>query len=71
MDTTHLVSLNQRLYSEKSRLSAAKNPQEIALRKVWVAQLEKEIAGEFAFLGMSDDCGSELNADELMAELMA
>jgi hypothetical protein len=62
----HLTALTRRLSNEKVALAIAKGAQEIALRTVWVAQIEKEIASEYAFLGFEP-----MNDDELLAELMA
>jgi spore coat protein CotF len=72
-DTTHLVALTTRLYNERRALAAATKTQEIELRKVWVAQIEREINGEERFLGMTvtDWTAPEVSDDELMAELMA
>ena len=69
-DTTHLVSLQSSLSREKARLSAARKPSEIALRRVWVAQLEKEIIAEYTFLGMTPPVElDDMNDDDLLAEL--
>lgn len=59
----HLDALQLRLSNERCRLAAATSPKEIAQRKVWVAQIEKEIAGEIEFLGQ------EMSDAELLAEL--
>jgi hypothetical protein len=69
-DFSHLDALTRRLANEKRRLDAATKPAEIATRKVWVAQCEKEIAGEYEFLGI-DKAIFDLSADELLAELAA
>jgi hypothetical protein len=68
MDTTHLEALQLRLSNERARLRSAKSKNEIAIRKVFVAQCEKEITGEFKRLGI-EDC-AEMSDDELMEELM-
>ena len=47
---THLNALNLRLSHERVRLANAKTEGERAMRTVWVAQIEKEIAGEEKFL---------------------
>lgn len=66
MDTTHLVALETRLSHEKARFAADGSE----IRKVWIAQIEKEIANERKFLGMStDEVLPEMTDDELMAEL--
>lgn len=51
----HLDALNLRLSNERVRLANAKSEGERELRKVWIAQLEKEVAGEIQFLGTEDD----------------
>ena len=69
-NTSHLVAITERLSREKARLEAATTSQERAFRAVQVSQAEKELAAEFAFLGM-DATLPEISADDLMAELMA
>ncbi len=64
--TDHLTALSRRLGNEKAALATAKGAQEIELRTVWIAQIEKEIASEYAFLGIEP-----MSDDELLAELMA
>ena len=49
-DFAHLDALRSSLSHEHARLAAARKPDEIASRKVMVAQIEKEIAGEIASL---------------------
>jgi hypothetical protein len=70
-DTSHLVALHQNLSAEKARLAAATAEGDIALRTVWVAQLEREIAAERAFLGLTADEPVDMSDDELLAELEA
>lgn len=67
---THLDALELNLSHERARLAAAKSPKEIAMRKVYVAQLEKEVAGELAFLGKTAPA-LDMSADELFRELSA
>lgn len=62
----HLSALQFRLSNERIRLSQATNKDEIALRSVWVKQMEKEVQGEIEFLNQCDD----LTADELLKELL-
>ena len=69
-DTSHLTAIHERLYRERRRLSEATSKQERALRTVWVAQIEKELADELAHLGLSAEVG-EIGDDELLAELSA
>lgn len=66
-DTSHLIALISRLGNERARLDAAKTAKEVALRTVWVAQLEREVAAEERFLGMLPV--EPISDDELMAEL--
>ena len=71
MDTSHLTALHVRLSHERGYLASAKSESERALRRVWIAQIEKEIQGELAFLGMAKDEAPEMSDDELLAELCA
>ncbi len=66
-DHSHLAALEAALSHERARLAAATGQQEIALRKAWVAQLEKELAGEYARYGILPP--PDMTADELAAEL--
>lgn len=72
-DFSHLDALQVGLSHERDRLAKAKKPGEIALRKVWVAQYENEIAAEYKFLGIKPLTWEELmlSDDELLAELQA
>jgi hypothetical protein len=67
----HLDALNLRLSNERAYLFAAKSKAERELRTVWIAQIEKEIQSERAFLGLPPDVADEMSDDELMAVLMA
>jgi len=71
MDRTHLTALETRLHNENGYLAAAKSDGERELRKVWIAQIEREIARERQFLGLGEDVATELTDDELLAELDA
>lgn len=64
MDTTHLVALETRLSHEKARFAADGSE----IRKVWIVQIEKEIAREREFLGITGDV-PDMTDDELLAEL--
>ena len=64
MDTTHLTALQTRLSHEKARF--VKDGSEI--RKIWIAQVEKEVAHEMAHLGM-EIVLPEMTDDELLREL--
>ena len=70
-DLTHLNALELNLSHERVRLSQATNQQDIALRKVWVAQLEREIADERKFLGIVSTDDADLSIDDLFAELQS
>lgn len=63
---THLNALQLRLSNERLRLAAARSAKERVLRRVWVAQLEREVAGEIAF-----EARTEMTDDELLAALGA
>lgn len=69
-DHSHLHAIELRLSHERDRLRRATRPDEIAIRTVWVAGYEKELADERRFLGLADDSASrDLTDDELLAEL--
>lgn len=70
-DLTHLNALNLRLSHERGYLARAVTGQEKALRTVWIAQIEREIARERAFLGLGPDAAPDMSDDELLAELNA
>lgn len=64
----HLSALQLRLSNERARLAAATRPGEIELRRVWVAQIEKEIEQERAYV-MPEARSIELSDDELLEQL--
>lgn len=70
-DFTHLDALSLRLSHEREYLAAAKSDGERALRTVWIAQIEKEIAAEYQHLGLEQPDEIEMTNEELLAELMA
>lgn len=70
-DLTHLNALELRLSNEREYLRAAKSEGEKELRRVWIAQIEKEIAGERKFLGLTEPAECDLTDDELLEELGA
>ena len=65
----HLDTLRLGLSHERDRLAAAKTDAERAIRAVWVAQREREIAGEERFLGIAP--AAPISDDELLAALQA
>lgn len=71
MDITHLTALQTRLAHESEYLAAAKSESEIALRKVWIAQIEREIVAEKAFIGWEPIEEDDMSVEDLLAELMA
>lgn len=68
-DTSHLCAITERLSRERARLAQARSATERALRAEWVRQAERELAAEYAHLGMSPVEG-EMSDDDLLAELM-
>ncbi len=70
-NTSHLDALNLRLSHERGYLAAAKTKNEKALRTVWISQIEKEIAGEIAFLGKGNEELPDMSDDDLLAALGA
>ena len=62
----HLNALMQNLSKEQERLNNAKSVNEVALRTVWVHQLQKEIAHEKEFLAIDD---VEMSDEELLEAL--
>lgn len=66
-DYSHLIALQTRLAHERQYLSIAKTANEKAIRNVWIAQIEREIAGEEKFLGL--DPVEDISDDDLMAAL--
>ena len=70
MNTEHLDALESALCRERARLSAATADAEIALRTAWVAQLEREVAGERKFLALpADPAEAPMTDAELLAKL--
>ena len=66
---THLEALELRLSHERVRLANEKSEYGRALRKVWVAGIEKEIAQEMKFLGLTEE-NVNMTDDELLQELL-
>ena len=73
-DRTHLNALELRLSHEREYLRAATSEGEKALRRVWIAQIKREIECEEHFiLGVVPSrtvLTPALTDDELLAELM-
>lgn len=71
-DTSHLVALETRLAHERARQALAITPAEKEARAVLVAQIEREIEGERAYLGLAVVAYlPPMSDDELLAELAA
>lgn len=65
----HLTALQESLSREQTRLANATNQNERDFRMQRIAMVEKEIAGEYKFLGMEKI--AVMSDDELLAELVA
>jgi hypothetical protein len=65
---SHLDACELRLSHERVRLANARTASERAIREVWVAQCEREIAGERRRLGLDDDA-APMSDDDLLAAL--
>jgi hypothetical protein len=63
----HLNALQESLGREQERLANAKNQNERDFRLHRIAMVQKEIAGEYKFLGMEKI--AVMSDDELLAEL--
>ena len=73
MDLSHLDALQARLGREKVRLADAKTAKEVAFRQREIAACEREIVGEYKFLGIEPLSLDEIlmSDDDLLAELGA
>ena len=69
IDYSHLDALNDSLLRERARLGEANTQLEIIFRTNCIAQKEKEIASERAFLGLSPEVA--MTDDELLSALGA
>lgn len=69
IDAQHLNALNLNRSHERMRLHLATNPKEREMRTVWIAGLDREIAGERAFLGLPPETAIDLDDDALLREL--
>ncbi len=69
----HLNALMVNLSNEKMRLANEQTGMGRQMRAVWVAQLEKEVAAERAFLGLLAEIAEAetISDDDLLAELSA
>lgn len=70
MDMSHLAALETRLSHERARLARETNATRRELRKVWIAQIEREISEERSFLGLPEtEQLPEMTDEELLAAL--
>ncbi len=71
VDMSHLDALRLGLSHERARLSSDRTERERELRRVWIAQHEREIAAELAFLELPADAADDrsMTDEELLAEL--
>jgi len=74
-DMSHLTALEIRLSHERAYLAQETKPTAIELRKVWIAQIEREIAAEIAFLAkrgiiVQTDHADDMSDDDLLAALL-
>lgn len=71
IDWSHMDALQSRLFREKQRLAAATTERERAFRQREIAACEREIAGEYRFLGVEPPPANllDMSEDELMREL--
>lgn len=65
----HLNALELRLSNERVRLENSKTAREREMRTVWVTGIEKEIASERKFLGLTEV--DAMNLDEILTALEA
>lgn len=70
-DLTHLEALQSRLNRERARFNGARTEKERIFRQRQIVACEKEIAGEYKFLGIAPPTTEEIlmSDDELLAEL--
>jgi hypothetical protein len=67
---THLDALRVRLSHERSYLTQEKTEDGKTMRRMWIRQIEREIAQEEKFLGIEPlSCDADMTDDELLAAL--
>lgn len=73
MNLDHLDALQGHLSRERARLASATTANEIAFRQREITACEKEIEGEYRFLGVAPLSLETIlmSDDELLAELLA
>ena len=69
-DFSHLDALELGLSHERERLARATSLRELELRKVWVAQREREVSDERKRLGAEGDDALNMSDAELIAALL-
>jgi hypothetical protein len=63
VDTSHLVAIQQRLSNERMRLEKTTGKEAVA-RRVTVQGIERELEGEFKFLGINPTIDDEQMTDD-------
>jgi hypothetical protein len=66
---THLDAIQLRLSNTKRRAASCK-PHQVLHWAIEISQIEKELAGEYKFLGITAPAPCELSDDQLLAELL-
>lgn len=69
-DFAHLDALQMRLLNTKRRLTNCK-PHQNLFWNIEISGIEKEIEGEYKFLGIAPPAPCTLDDDQLLAELTA
>ena len=67
---THLHAIELRLSNTKRRAANCK-PHQVLFWALEISQIEKELAGEYKFLGIAPPAPCESTEDQLLAELLA
>lgn len=71
-DFSHLNAIQERIHRETMRFMSTHNEGERQFRFSQVRQAEKELADEYAFLGIAPIAlPKDISDDDLLAELMA
>jgi hypothetical protein len=68
MDIDHLNAIELRLSNARARAANSKKPWNWEIE---ISQIEKELAGEYKFLGIAQPGCQEIDDDKLMDELLS
>lgn len=66
IDWSHMNALQARLYREQCRLAKATNSNEKTFRERQIAYCEREIQGEYKFLGIKPVNFDDISDDDLL-----